>query len=218
MTELTNAKQWKDEPVLHYINYWHPPSLDYEDKLSEASAIEMCTQGKTWNLLYVLQMIKPQPFLELATKAPDMEVTTANCRGSSFSVAESKTNQTEVKENVKFFKSPTKEVMTVSMAVQVWTMGKSNSKEKRSASIKDIRRRRPTFKELQEKKYPSDLPRIVVDLLKKGVIQLPEPKRPEEVGRIANPKYCHYHRIVSQLVKGASQLRNASCSCPKRGG
>ena len=35
------------------------------------------------------------------------------------------------------------------------------------------------------------------DLPEKGVIQLPDPKRPEDVGRTADPKYCCYHRMVS---------------------
>jgi len=43
-----------------------------------------------WDLLYVLQMSKPQAFQELATKAHGMEATIANNRDSSFSVAKSK--------------------------------------------------------------------------------------------------------------------------------
>jgi len=35
------------------------------------------------------------------------------------------------------------------------------------------------------------------DLPEKGFIQLPEPKRPKEVGSTADPKYCRYHRMVS---------------------
>ncbi|MFG1569925.1 hypothetical protein ACDT16_13645, partial [Staphylococcus aureus] len=27
-------------------------------------------------------------------------------------------------------------------------------------------------------------------------IQLPPPKRPDEVGKVDNPKYCHYHQYV----------------------
>jgi len=45
MTELTNIKQWKDEPILDYINYWRSLSLEYKDRLSEPSAVVMCTQG-----------------------------------------------------------------------------------------------------------------------------------------------------------------------------
>jgi len=54
MTELTNTKQWKDKPVLDYINHWHALGLECKDRLSEASVVEMCTQGMAWDLLYVL--------------------------------------------------------------------------------------------------------------------------------------------------------------------
>jgi len=33
MTELTNTKQWKDEPVLDYINRWRSLSLECRDRL-----------------------------------------------------------------------------------------------------------------------------------------------------------------------------------------
>ena len=88
MTELANTKQWKYEPMLDYINRWHVLSLGCKDRLSEASDVEMCIQGIAWDLLYVLQMSKPQTFQELATNAHDMEVTIANRCGSSFNVAE----------------------------------------------------------------------------------------------------------------------------------
>ncbi|KAM1128247.1 hypothetical protein ACFX15_037537 [Malus domestica] len=38
------------------------------------------------------------------------------------------------------------------------------------------------------------------DLLEKKVIELPECKRPEEMNRINDPKYCKYHRIVGHHV------------------
>ena len=66
MTELTNTKQWKDEPVLDYINRWRSLGLECKDRLTEASAVEMCTQGMEWDLLYVLQMSKPRTFQELS--------------------------------------------------------------------------------------------------------------------------------------------------------
>jgi len=45
MIELTNTKQWKDEPILDYINRWRVLSLECKDRLSEAFAVEMCTHA-----------------------------------------------------------------------------------------------------------------------------------------------------------------------------
>ncbi|KAJ9691629.1 hypothetical protein PVL29_013736 [Vitis rotundifolia] len=53
-----------------------------------------------------------------------------------------------------------------------------------------------TLKELKEKKYPfpdSDVPSMLEDLLQKKVIELPECKCPEEMGRVNDLNYCHYH-------------------------
>jgi len=58
MTELTNTKQWKDKPVLDYINRWRSLSLECKDRLIEAFAVEMCTQVMECDLLCVLQMSK----------------------------------------------------------------------------------------------------------------------------------------------------------------
>ncbi|KAA0062704.1 retrotransposon gag protein [Cucumis melo var. makuwa] len=42
--ELTNTKQRIEEPVINYINRWRALSLNCKDKLTELSAVEMCTQ------------------------------------------------------------------------------------------------------------------------------------------------------------------------------
>ena len=83
-------------------------------------------------------------------------------------------------------------------------MGKPKLGGKKSSSIKVVTNKRPTLKELQEKKYPfpdSDLSDMLDDLLEKGVIELPESKCLEEVGRTVDPKYCRYHRIVSHPLE-----------------
>ncbi|KAL0290457.1 UNVERIFIED_CONTAM: hypothetical protein Sangu_2573300 [Sesamum angustifolium] len=45
MVELINSRQWKEELVIDYINRWRNLSFNCKDRLSEASAIEMCIQG-----------------------------------------------------------------------------------------------------------------------------------------------------------------------------
>ncbi|KAL0388080.1 UNVERIFIED_CONTAM: hypothetical protein Sradi_2689800 [Sesamum radiatum] len=74
MLELTNSRQWKEEPVIDYINRWRNLSLNCKDRLSEVSAIEMCIQGMHWRLRYILQGILPRSFEELVTRAHDMEL------------------------------------------------------------------------------------------------------------------------------------------------
>ncbi|TYK19631.1 ty3-gypsy retrotransposon protein [Cucumis melo var. makuwa] len=54
MIELTATKQRKGEPVIDYINRWRALSLDCKDRLIELSAVEMCTQGMHWGLVYIL--------------------------------------------------------------------------------------------------------------------------------------------------------------------
>jgi len=138
------------------------------------------------------------------TKAHDMEVTIASSRDSSLSFAELKRDRAEVKKNVKFSKNLAKKMMTVTKVEPVRIAGKPNLEVKRRIPFKDMMRKRPTLKELQQKRYlffDSDLPGMLNDLLEKGVIQLLEPRRPEEVGRTANPKYCHYHRMVSHPLE-----------------
>jgi len=50
MTELPNTKQWKDKPVLDYINCCFALSLECKDKLSETFAMEMCAKGMAFDL------------------------------------------------------------------------------------------------------------------------------------------------------------------------
>ena len=78
MIELSTSKQWKEEPVIDYIQWWRNLSLNCKDQLSEVSTIEMCIQGMNWAISYILQGIKPKTFEELATRAHDMELSIAS--------------------------------------------------------------------------------------------------------------------------------------------
>ncbi|KAM1530136.1 hypothetical protein ACFX1Z_019272 [Malus domestica] len=173
MLELTSTKQWKDEPVIDYINRWRTLSLDCKDRLSETSSIEMCIQGMQWGLQYILQGIKPRTFEELATRAHDMELSIAH-HGKKEPIADYKNDKVLGPKVEKATWKSTKEAMTVNTApVKIPTRGKAIQNE----AFHDQEMRRRTLKELEEKTYPfpdSDVVAMLEDLLekKKGIIEL----------------------------------------------
>ena len=44
--------------------------------------------------------------------------------------------------------------------------------------------------------------------MKEKAIQFPEPKRPSEVDKVDDPKYCHYHWIISHPLSKCYILKN----------
>ena len=150
MMELTNTKQWENEPVVDYINRWRSLNLDCRDRLSEISVVEMCIQGMHWRLLYIFQGIKPQTFEELATRAHDMELSIAS-RGSPKSPILEE-NKREGKRNDRNAKVSLKDPMIVNTAeIKVPRRG-ANINEKQLEGWQKNEVRRLTFKE-REKKY-----------------------------------------------------------------
>jgi len=163
-----------------------------------------------WDFPYVPQMNKPRTFQELATKAHDMEMTIANHHGKSSSSYEFEKDKGETKKSSKPSKASTKETTATSIEKLVRISGKSKPKEKKGSSSRDGGRKRPTLKELQEKKYPfpdSDLSGMLDDLLENGISELSAPKRPEQARRTTDPKYCRYHRVISHPLEKCITLK-----------
>ncbi|KAL0339239.1 UNVERIFIED_CONTAM: hypothetical protein Sangu_1446000 [Sesamum angustifolium] len=199
MIELTNAKQWKDEPVIDYINRWRSLSLNCKDKLSEASTIKMCIQGMHWGLLYILQGIKLRNIEDLATRAHDMELSISN-HNTAFSIDNQRKDKKDLKRSEKFTKPNVKESMTI-----------------KTAPVKSL----PMIeKELQEKEYlfpDSNVRYSFYELLEKKLIELPESKCPDETGRVNDPKYCKYHRVVSHPIARCFVIKEKIMALVKEG-
>ncbi|KAM1303983.1 hypothetical protein FF1_021596 [Malus domestica] len=216
MLELTSTKQWKDEPVIDYINRWRTLSLDCKDRLSETSSIEMCIQGMQWGLQYILQGIKPRTFEELATRAHDMELSIAH-HGKKEPIADYKNDKVLGPKVEKATWKPTKEAMTVNTApVKIPTRGKAIQAE----GFRDQEMRRHTLKELEEKTYPfpdSDVVAMLEDLLEKKVIGLPECRRPEEMNRTDSPRYCKFHRFISHPTEKCFVLKDLIMKLAQKG-
>ncbi|KAM2220845.1 hypothetical protein ACFX1S_019995 [Malus domestica] len=209
MLELTSTKQWKEEPVMDYINRWRNLSLDCKDRLSEISSIEMCIQGMQWGLQYILQGIKPRTFEELATRAHDMELSIAH-HGKKEPITDFKRDKVFTSRADNHGKKPAKEAFTTnttpiktSSAPFKISFNNKAKEIKRSEPSHTQDRYKNTLRELEQKVYPfldSNMDAMLDDLLEKKVIELPECKRPEEMNRINDPKYCKYHRIVGHHV------------------
>ncbi|KAM2988703.1 hypothetical protein FF2_002766 [Malus domestica] len=150
MLELTSTKQWKDEPVMDYINRWRTLSLDCKDRISETSSIEICVQGMQWGLHYILQGIKPRTLDELATRAHDMELGIAHHRKKKL-IANYKNDKVLGTKMEKVAWKSIKEAMTVNTAsVKISTRDKAIQAE----AFRDQEMRIRTLKELEEKTYP----------------------------------------------------------------
>jgi len=65
-------------------------------------------------------------------------------------------------------------------------------------SVASSRNESSMLRDSEEKEYPyseSDVPEMLDKLLEKGLIELPESRHPEEIGRTNDPKYCKSYNL-----------------------
>ncbi|KAJ8630242.1 hypothetical protein MRB53_023565 [Persea americana] len=75
------------------------------------------------------------------------------------------------------------------------------------------------FKERVEKKYPfdEDVEEIFGALLANGKLTLPDPKRPGDVGKTNDPRYCPYHQMVLHSLNQCFVVREKINEMWKKG-
>ena len=109
----------------------------------------------------------------------------------------------EVRKNDRNPKVNFKDLMTVNTAeVKVPRRG-ANANKKWLEGWQKNEVQRLTFKEREQKVYPflnEDMPNILEQLLQLKLIELPECRRPEDMGKVDDPNYCKYHRIIGHPI------------------
>ncbi|OMO58013.1 Endonuclease/exonuclease/phosphatase [Corchorus capsularis] len=93
----------------------------------------------------------------------------------------------------------------------------NNRKVKSKSSQEKIK---ISLREKREKEYPfldSDVPKMLEELLKFDLIQLPEMKRPEEADKVNDPNYCKFHRLISHPVEKCFILKDKIMELHKEG-
>ncbi|KAG9458562.1 hypothetical protein H6P81_003070 [Aristolochia fimbriata] len=126
-------------------------------------------------------------------------------------------------KNAKFrkkeYKTPSKEALATNIAepqkisaTQNKSTSSSDWKPNANRLASAATRQKFTLKDRQAKTYPfpdSDVPGMLEQLLEKNLLQLPEAKRPEDVGKSSDPNYCKYHRLASPHKVRCRQRRLA---------
>ena len=115
---------------------------------------------------------------------------------------------------------PIQESMTVNMTPIKISARDKKKEVKEARPTQENERCQFTLNELEEKKYHfpnSNVPSMLEDLLHKKVIELSECKRPKEMGRVNDPNYFHYHRIVSHPVEKCFILKDLIIKLAKQG-
>jgi len=110
----------------------------------------------------------------------------------------------EVRKNDRKAKANLKDPMVVNTAkVKVPRRG-ANANKKQLEGWQKNEVCRLTFKEREQRVYlfpDEDVPNILERLVQLKLIELPERKQPEDIGKVDDPNYCKYHCIIGHPIR-----------------
>ncbi|KAL6125822.1 hypothetical protein ACLB2K_073874 [Fragaria x ananassa] len=187
--DLVNTKKKNDEKANAFISRWRSLHVQCSDKLTEQSAIQICSNNLLLEITAFVSTAEPQTFDELVSKASNVERHVAR-----------KKIPIEM-----LFKSERADSTRDSLTIFVKTNETSNAYERNDMS------RELTLKERKIFKYSfadEDVEEIFSVLYKENVIELPKLKHPSEVNKTKNSKFCRFHRIVGHPTSDCFVLKN----------
>lgn len=149
----------------------------------------MCINCFRYELSHILASQTINTFEELCSKAHDLEAQILRKKGKKEEGKAGTSATIAMVETNKANKAP--------VLLKAQAKGKEKEKEKGKGNVK-------TLKEQKEKESSfrnEDVEDFFTSLLEQGLIELPEPKRPDEVGRVGDPKYYKFHRVLFHPIE-----------------
>ncbi|KAG8367735.1 hypothetical protein BUALT_Bualt16G0103800 [Buddleja alternifolia] len=169
VAELIETKQRDNESVSDFIARWQALTFRCQQKFTQAEMVRMCLNNLKHELSVHLMPQTFDGFNDLCTKAHDLETHMGKRRVRPRANEKVETAVVETKK-----KSP----------INIGKPKREDTKVNMSGGS------RPSFKERMEKKFsfPDEILKDLFEELKdQGLIDLPEAKRPGEVGKTDNP-------------------------------
>ena len=196
MAQLCSLKQGENESTYDFIHKWKAMAYKCSDVLPQASLVDICRNNMRARIRSMIIGNKSKNLGELLEASMEAETVIKDLNSQKSSKKEPTAIATS--------KPKKKEVLNVQT--------KSTPQPQKKAENKAAGKKpelSEAFRERVEKKYPfdEDVDEIFEALIANGKLTLPEPKRPEDVGKTNDPRYCPYHQMVSHPLNQCFVVR-----------
>ncbi|KAJ8619841.1 hypothetical protein MRB53_028370 [Persea americana] len=181
MAQLCSLKQGENESTYDFIHKWKAMAYKCSYVLPQASLVDICRNNMRARIRSMIIDNKSKNLGELLEASMEAETVIKDLKGQKSSKKEPAAISTS--------KPKKKEVLNVQTKSAPQPPKKAENKALgKRAELSDA------FKERVEKKYPfdEDVEEIFGALLANGELTLPDPKRPGDVGKTNDPRYCPY--------------------------
>jgi hypothetical protein len=187
MAKLFEAKQTEKESIKDFIERFRNLSLLCPPGMPLSMLLQTCRYNFLYRIEKLMGSVKAHSWKELVEQA---EIAEKSANRAEPSVPKSKWNFTDKnRDRVQSSQSKGKETMVIEMP-----KGTSSLPQKTGSGGGSNQESRPPQRQYS---FKEEQVVTIFHLLNKGnKLKLPEVKRPEEVGRVNDPNYCLYHRMV----------------------